>query len=277
MALRPIKSGSVLFVEQPVVAYQSRSPRGQEEARCPHCYRRECSGDASCLPNVDSAQPYLKALASSPFHRLEDLFSLKGQRFPILASKLKLRIHFDEVHGHDGGLHSSVQELLAPAMDTTPADMVASHDEASELLKHVLRSTLSPAAKKTPQLVKDRPRSSVDGVEWFVGVLGRLHLNAMRTPDGISALYAASSYFNHGCRENVSPRFDGGVVEWVAARDIAEDEECLISYHSGGAEGDKEDSQIGPDERSEAARDEFLHWNYGFRCKDTCSCGRFDN
>jgi hypothetical protein len=104
------------------------------------------------------------------------------------------------------------------------------------------------------------PATDFMNLTCFAGVLGRLHLNAMRTdPGGLSVLYALGSYFNHGCRENVAPQWRGAVVKWVATRDIKAEEECLISYHAGGAESaDTLLSIETPGVRPESARDEFL-------------------
>jgi hypothetical protein len=228
--------------------------------------------------------------------------SAQGQRFPALAARLALRL----LHEEDGKvLAAQVGSLVAPsqALGADPAsfppDFVASHGMIAAGLATALRPTVQqPAAqRKKPQCATSaaRPRARQRAraedppgqffdLAWFCGTLGRLHLNTMRTDGGLSVLYVLGSYFNHGCRPNVAPVFEGARVEWQAVRPIAAEDECLISYHGGrggthaatglDANPGASDAPVSPKDRPESARDEFLFWNYGFKCSETCSCGR---
>ena len=82
--------------------------------------------------------------------------------------------------------------------------------------------------------------------------VSRLHLNAMAIgPERVGAVRIAL-FFNHEHPPNTEVRFDDddGRAHFIAARDIAEGDECCISYAAGA-----------DDERERRA---FLHHNYGF-------------
>ena len=135
--------------------------------------------------------------------------------------------------------------------------------------------------------------TEVTTLDWFVSMLGRLHLNGMRTtpvtaldkkgrrnqaPKGISVLYGLSSLLNHRCVPNIAPAFDGATVEWIATRDIEPEEELFISYTDGNELRGEEVKRVEADgsgkSSSPLSDDDWLHWHYGFRCSDSCRiCG----
>jgi len=296
LATRALPAGSVLFEEMPVVAHRplpaqtslSRAKplqrrRGGSRAAtqshedneplmhtCPHCYRPlvDCKANPCLDPGLPSTARYLASLIDKPFRRLASTFASKEERFPVLAARLALRCHFEETYDEpcSSSLRSTINTLVAPSQTVGsefPPDFVAAHTLASHLLKPILSPPESPqflgsAAGSTVQ--PKEAKLSLD-LPWFAGVLGRLHLNSMRTdPESLSVLYALGSFFNHGCRENVAPEWRGGTVKWIATRDIEAEEECLISYHAGGAgNADATSSVETPGgARPESARDEFL-------------------
>ena len=296
LATRALPAGSVLFEEMPVVAHRPQPPpvplvkssqrrRGGSRATahsskgsvndeplstsCPQCYRplADCKANPCLDPALPSTPRYLASLQDKPFRRLVSTFASKEERFPVLAARLALRCHFEETYDEPGSsaLRNTINTLVAPSQTVGsdfPPDFVAAHTLASHLLKQILSPPesaqfLGSAAPTTVQTKTSEP--PVD-LPWFAGVLGRLHLNAMRTdPGSLSVLYALGSFFNHGCRENVAPEWHGATVKWTATRDIEAEEECLISYHAGGAgNADATSSVETPRARPESARDEFL-------------------
>lgn len=268
-ATEQILGGTVLFDESPLVAHRVHS-----RTLCPHCFRdlKECSA-GPCLPlDAVSTSKYLDCLSSAKYQRFVSRVESNGNRFPALAAKFLLRCQLTEKLDNNkptegmATLRDAMDSLMAPTQaiqaSSLPSSWRDEHESAAAELKDVV------------------PGFSLD-LRQFAGVLGRLHLNAIRTDGDVSTLFAMGSYFNHGCRPNVAPRFNGGHVEWVALRNIAAAEECLISYRDSQQSDQPDEAppgalELGSKSRPESARDEWLHWNYGFRCAETCSCGRFD-
>ncbi|KAG2452933.1 hypothetical protein HYH02_002272 [Chlamydomonas schloesseri] len=119
-------------------------------------------------------------------------------------------------------------------------------------------------------------------LDWFVGVLSRLHLNSFQVHNPLagadptdlaaaasalvadsggggaaagSATYLLASLLNHSCEPSLELAFPGmdGTAAFVAARDIAAGEELSVSYMDVGL----------PYE----ARQRHLEWSYGFVCR----------
>ena len=239
-------SGALTSTEPAVLAPER--PTEAEHAICPHCFRAGCN----CAESNPQSHKFLAALQRPDVVEVMSALDAQGVRFPAVAAKLALRIGLEE-RGTD--LNELVSSLVVPSQWSDATDGTQLPAEWQELygqLEPILRRVLGPSGFNPM---------------WFAGVMGRLHLNAMSTGDRTTALFALSSFFNHSCRPNISPRFDGAEVTWVAETDIQPEEECFISYRTIGM----------ADDEPEAARDEWLHWNYGFRCQETCSCGRFDS
>eukprot|EP00613_Pedinella_sp_CCMP2098_P072490 CAMPEP_0171925444 /NCGR_PEP_ID=MMETSP0993-20121228/23978_1 /TAXON_ID=483369 /ORGANISM="non described non described, Strain CCMP2098" /LENGTH=202 /DNA_ID=CAMNT_0012564029 /DNA_START=207 /DNA_END=812 /DNA_ORIENTATION=- len=182
-------------------------------------------------------------------------------------------------------LRSSVAALVAPSHTKVPREWVESHTIAEHALSLLTTGDSTPT--NTTEGLDKRVVSAANddqnvlSLAWFAGALGRLHLNVMRTSeeaeesgeprentndasanDGISVLYALGSFFNHGCRPNVVPSFDGACVSWYAARRIEAEEECLISYRDTDQhnQANNESEQVQAKSRPESATDEFLYW-----------------
>jgi len=297
VAMRDIAAGTPIFAEDAAVAHREHLG----PACCPHCFRPTSSCAANpCLTGSPGSDRYLRSLASPAFLHVASQSAAQGQRFPVIAAKLALRCHFIE-DGSD--IVAQVGSLVAPMQALRkdaggfPPDFVAAHDMASKSLAPVFNPPQSTRPSKKKLLSRGGKNvagasGSFFNLEWFCGIMGRLHLNTMRTDTGLSVLYVLGSYFNHGCRPNVAPVYDGARVEWRAVRDIFADDECLISYYDGRNEVNRKIGSdllgnasniraqnayypVSPKERPESASDEFLNWNYGFRCSESCSCGRF--
>ena len=93
---------------------------------------------------------------------------------------------------------------------------------------------------------------------------------------GVSVLYGLSSLFNHRCRPNVAPEFDGATVEWRATERV-EPERALHILHrwarttsEGQHQRQSAVGESGGDGSGQQTDDEWLHSNYGFRCSDSC-------
>ncbi|GLC55857.1 hypothetical protein PLESTB_001036400 [Pleodorina starrii] len=121
-------------------------------------------------------------------------------------------------------------------------------------------------------------------VEWFVGVMARLHLNVFQVHNPLagadpsdlaaaaaalvsgtaggassgSAVYQLASLFNHSCEPTLELSFPSldATAAFTAARDIAPGEELCVSYLDVGL--------------PYAARRRHLEWSYGF----VCGCAR---
>ncbi|GIL69527.1 hypothetical protein Vretifemale_455 [Volvox reticuliferus] len=117
-------------------------------------------------------------------------------------------------------------------------------------------------------------------VEWFVGVMARLHLNVFQVHNPLagadpsdlaataaalvastaggassgSAVYLLSSLFNHSCEPNLELSFPdlNGAAAFTAARDIAPGEELSVAYLDIGLPVN--------------VRRQHLEWSYGFVC-----------
>ncbi|GIL48648.1 hypothetical protein Vafri_5121 [Volvox africanus] len=117
-------------------------------------------------------------------------------------------------------------------------------------------------------------------VEWFVGVMSRLHLNVFQVHNPLagadpsdlaaaaaalvsdtaggassgSAVYLLASLFNHSCEPTLELSFPGldGTAAFTAARDIAPGEELCVSYLDIGL--------------PVHVRRQHLEWSYGFVC-----------
>jgi hypothetical protein len=267
-----VAAGTVILDEYPLAAFKfQKSTIGmKDEVCCPHCYRtaKECSVQP-CLNKTPQVQHYLESL--NLLHSKVNHGSKKssistpvldnsegGGRFPILTMKLAMLLHFSGDEAVD--VKESINSLVAPrhALDSSlfPTEWKEAHYKALNIINMV-----NPEVKME--------------MNWFIGILGRLHLNSMRTDDGLSVFYSVGSFFNHGCRPNVAPEWNGGYVKWHTTQDVAEGEEYLIDYKGNVAQQDQNNTSKNPDQMPESARDEFLYWNYGFKCEDSCSCGRF--
>eukprot|EP00602_Paraphysomonas_sp_CaronLab_P001558 CAMPEP_0185031304 /NCGR_PEP_ID=MMETSP1103-20130426/18702_1 /TAXON_ID=36769 /ORGANISM="Paraphysomonas bandaiensis, Strain Caron Lab Isolate" /LENGTH=119 /DNA_ID=CAMNT_0027566789 /DNA_START=532 /DNA_END=891 /DNA_ORIENTATION=- len=104
-------------------------------------------------------------------------------------------------------------------------------------------------------------------LQWYVKAMGVLHLNAIRTvkPAG-SALYSDISFMNHSCKPSVGVIFDAMEATVVALHDLDAGDELLLNY----IESDSESASW-----SHKEEQDYLKYNYGFSCKDSCSCGKY--
>jgi len=141
-------------------------------------------------------------------------------------------------------------EVLNLAMDQTPHPDsldLETHCRSFEQLSSILPSPLK--AHCTSQLCEQLAsatshnsfglRSGSEDGEEYMGY----------------ALYPDASYFNHSCSPNVSKRRIGNRWEFRAARDIAEGEECCITYLGG----DEDDLSV-------EVRRARLRCYWGFEC-----------
>ncbi len=207
----------------------------------------------------------------------------RARRFPLIAAKLAARLAC-EATPQQSSLQLALAQLCAPRLELDggklPAEWLRDHEAISGALRsaalEVERPT-DPAGGETARWRRDayqerkarrrrRPRPDAsparDGdpsvdlsfftENWYAGVVSRLHLNAMAIGPERSALFGLPSFFNHEHPPNTEVRFDDddGRAHFIAARDIAEGDECCISY-----------AHDIDDERERRA---FLHHNYGF-------------
>ncbi|KAJ8600251.1 hypothetical protein CTAYLR_002000 [Chrysophaeum taylorii] len=156
------------------------------------------------------------------------------RRFPALAAQIAVRLACEP--GDTSAFGVVLAALCAPRLEVVPEAWLADH------------ATLREALGDAPDWCTPR---------WYAGILGRLHLNAMRSTDGtVSALYALPSLFNHDRDPTLLAHFADASVSFYAARSISPEEELTISYLP--------DDDGGGGSMDQAARNHFLYEHYGF-------------
>lgn len=255
---------------------------------------------------------WLRVQQRADFSGLQAASAVSGEKFPLLAARLactRLQKAEDQCSGAarevpDAGAALALRgDPLQARSRSSSGGLISSCDT-----KHPLTSSSScPPAR--PQdldhlcfanLPHDPPREwrsahavllrslrptglSLGGLtlEWYCGVLSRLHLNVFRVdtvpaldlragPAALlraasgavagghlasgSAVYLLGSMFNHSCEPNVDVTFprNDATVAFVAATDIPRHEQLCISYVDTGL--------------GVLARRRQLEFGYGFEC-----------
>eukprot|EP00968_Pinguiococcus_pyrenoidosus_P013324 scaffold1217_cov250-Pinguiococcus_pyrenoidosus.AAC.2 len=139
---------------------------------------------------------------------------------------------------------------------------------------------------------KERLRYADEAIEALatlvdpIEVIKRCPLNALSFPDPLSndesngrgaALYDVPSFFNHSCRPNVAVKFSGAVVSFQVAEDaqIEAGEELFISYADDSSIGEALAPPASHQDGTLSSLENFLEWNYGISCRESCSCGKY--
>jgi hypothetical protein len=138
--------------------------------------------------------------------------------------------------------------LMGPSLSEIPP----SWHEAS----HVVMKFLDDAGLLDESL---KHAGKTTQVEFFAGILSRLHLNMISYGEGGRGIYALASFLNHSCKPNVTAAAEGvdAVLSITAQRDILSGDELCISY-------------AGPE-----PCEDFLEWAYGIKCSETCNCDKY--
>ena len=265
-----------------------------------------CDGEraAAAAPALASTSPSEDAEAAEPTRKVLDFLACPTQAMPPPAPNDSSSSSSSSRSSSDSSGASSSEQYA----QSYPPDWVAWHATTRDtalapLLLEEASSSSSSSSSSSPnnqhQDLSSRQRrlaEEVCSLPFFAATMGRLHLNSMRTTisssdtggdgisvggGGVSVLYGLSSLFNHRCRPNVAPEFDGATVEWRATERVEPGEELFISYTDGRgttSEGQHQRQsavgESGGDGSGQQTDDEWLHWNYGFRCSDSCPfCG----
>ncbi|EFJ42331.1 hypothetical protein VOLCADRAFT_97594 [Volvox carteri f. nagariensis] len=253
-----------------------------------------------------------------PLAQLYEQCRQHGERFPLMAARLAFMEVSEAMRQCLEGLRTQTRRkktlvseqqldgrgdvcvgygLLAAAFRALAADLAALRNLAATMVMAAASRSQQKGAvtdmdmRMEAELDPDSVLDSLSGVvnkavtervnvEWFVGVMARLHLNVFQVHNPLagadpadlaaaaaalvsgsaggassgSAVYLVASLFNHSCEPTLElsfPDLDAAAC-FVAARDIAPGEELCVSYLDVGLPYN--------------VRQRHLKWSYGFVC-----------
>lgn len=302
--VEPIQQGTVIHSEKPMLCF----PALKHVAKvCRHCLTPLQSRQASvsalhfCSKSCETA-----AFAYSRTEKLLDLSPLSEycveykERFPLLLARaacMHLSKQLQPTEWHPSSSPAVKQQSSnAPQGDIWQDYMFLTYAhvpppppspwiETHALLQKAVHDFVRKQQARVPTNVhQPLIAAAADlSLEWYVGMLARLHINSFRV-DGVmltgdcslaemaaasvgaqqdgslgTAVYLLASLFNHSCGPNVDVTYpmNNSTAHFVAARDIAAGEQLCISYIDASM--------------SVKARQQQLEWGYGFCCScETC-------
>ncbi|CAM9133232.1 unnamed protein product [Chrysoparadoxa australica] len=246
VARTALAQGTAILQTTPLAAHLEGAV---QKGACLHCYApQSCRrrGGRLCQ-GAPTSQAYWDRLkvAAKRWHTVP-LKQGPSQRSVLAFVAAKVILRMDSQAGQDAHMQA-FSDLVYPDLgERIPPEWV----ESSQLVRKSLLDwgLLSPAS------------AEMISPEFFAGILGRIHINAIRVSSRGSAIFALPSMLNHSCNPNVAVGLNGSRITLTAARDIEEGAECMISY-------DNAEDYADHDERVKS-----LEWAYGFQCLDTCTC-----
>jgi len=244
-------------------------------------------------------RPYQMALESASWRDFESSSAQEGSRYRVLASKLLMQSAiwparrdmlsfiqtFQFVDVQQGELQERWKDDARTAMEVARASILEAKDLVNQEVEKCNVAVQEEGSKERLRYADEAIEALatlVDPIE----VIKRCPLNALSFPDPLSndesngrgaALYDVPSFFNHSCRPNVAVKFSGAVVSFQVAEDaqVEAGEELFISYADDSSIGEALAPPASHQDGTLSSLENFLEWNYGISCRESCSCGKY--